>query len=157
MHHTVETLLARAIPEPNTGCWIWMGALAGGTGYPVTHQGRRTIGAHRLMASFLFGPVPSAMDACHRCDVRACINPEHLFLGTRAENLADMRAKGRDNHVKGERSPKAKLTAKSVAEIKRSLATGAHPSELALRYGVTAPVVYNIKAGRAWKHITEAA
>jgi hypothetical protein len=157
MVHTVETLLERATPEPNTGCWLWTKAIAGVTGYPVTHHRGVAVGAHRLMAALVFGPLSPGMDACHRCDVRSCINPDHLFVGTHAENMADMHAKGRANTVKGERKPGAKLNDRVVSEIKAALASGTHPNSLAAKYGVTPPVIYNIRAGRNWKHIKEAA
>jgi hypothetical protein len=151
--HTIESLLMRAIPEPNTGCWLWMGGLAGGTGYPVVRNGDTNVGAHRLMASLVYGELPSGIDACHRCDVRACINPTHLFLGTRAENLDDMRRKGRANDPKGVRHPKAKLTEADVHAIRAALAAGVPSVVLGRRYNVAANTILSIKSGRNWKSL----
>jgi hypothetical protein len=154
---TLEELLDRSEPEPNTGCWLWTGPVAGGTGYGVTRHNGKAIGAHRLAFALTHGGAPKGKDVCHRCDVRTCINPAHLFEGTRAENLADMRRKGRANDPKGERHPKAKLDVGDVQAIRRSLAAGAAAPGLASRYGVNKQTIYSIKHGRSWKCLKEEA
>lgn len=85
---------ARSIPVPESGCWIWLGAEKG-NGYGNVRQGRGNIPAHRRSFIESFGPVPTGVDVCHRCDTRCCINPDHLFLGTRLDNMRDCAAKGR--------------------------------------------------------------
>jgi hypothetical protein len=153
--HTVDSLLERAIPEPNTGCWLWLGGIAGGTGYPTVRNGNGNVGAHRLMASLIYGPIPAGMDACHRCDVRACVNPQHLFLGSRGENLADMRRKGRANDPRGEKHPKAKLTEDDVRAIRAALAAGTSSCVLGQQYGVAKNSILSIKHRRNWKHLPQ--
>lgn len=83
---------------PEAGCWIWMGCINKQTGYgDLTYQYRR-LSAHRAAWEAFNGPIPEGMHVLHRCDVRACCNPHHLFLGTNNGNIADSMRKGR--HIK---------------------------------------------------------
>ncbi|MGD4429391.1 HNH endonuclease signature motif containing protein, partial [Xanthomonas citri pv. citri] len=85
---------ARSIPVPESGCWLWLGAEKG-NGYGNVKEGRRNTTAHRRSWEEHNGPIPKGMHVCHKCDTRPCINPDHLFLGTRKQNMADCVAKDR--------------------------------------------------------------
>ncbi len=103
------------IPEPNSGCWLW-GAYCMTNGYGTfcPGNGRRVL-AHRASFELYVAPIPEGLLVLHRCDVRCCVNPNHLFLGTQADNIHDMWAKGR-----GSKPPKKKFGSRRGV-LKRTL------------------------------------
>jgi hypothetical protein len=90
---TVARITARVVVH-STGCWLWKGFVHK-TGYGMTSYRGQNSRVHRVMWLAAKGPIPPKMDVCHRCDVRHCCNPDHLWLGTRSQNLQDMVDKGR--------------------------------------------------------------
>ncbi len=95
--------------ERTEGCWWWRGAVGKSSGYGAffVDSTRRAVGAHRVAWELAYGPIPDGLLVCHRCDNRLCVRPDHLFLGTYADNDADMRSKGR---ARGGRRPAARPT-----------------------------------------------
>jgi len=83
----------RTIPEPNTGCFLWTGALV--HGYPEISVNSKSKRAHRVSYEVANGPIPSGLCVLHACDTPACVNPAHLFLGTARDNVHDCIKKGR--------------------------------------------------------------
>lgn len=92
-------VLAKAMPIPEAGCWLWTGT-ANERGYGRVYSGGRMWVAHRLSWTQANGPIPSGMFVCHKCDTPACVNPDHLFLGSPRDNVLDMVAKGRHRESK---------------------------------------------------------
>lgn len=134
-------------------CWLWLGRKSK-RGYGVLVHKGRTWRAHRLWWTLQHGSIPRGKVLCHHCDTRACIRPSHLFLGTPADNNADMHKKGRN--VRGERTAKAKLTAAKVRQI-RALWRPRKVSAryLGARFGVSERQVWNVLKRTSWNHVAE--
>ncbi len=142
--------------------WIWTGKPNGG-GYGTIGWGGsgRTIGAH--VASFIIhnGHVPDGMFVLHTCDIRLCVNPGHLFLGTQLDNMRDMIAKGRQargsalNHRPqvGEMNHGSRLSEETVLKIKGLLSAGWRQADVMRATGATRGNVWAIAHGKSWTHV----
>jgi hypothetical protein len=131
-------------------CWPWLGArLKSGYG----SVGHRRARAHRVAWQMSFGDIPSGQCVLHACDSPPCVNPAHLWLGTHAENMADMRAKGRQMAFSGERNGGAKLTESDIRAIRAACAAGETQCSVAVRFGVSNQHVSCISRGQKWRHV----
>lgn len=137
-------------PELNSGCWLWSGATTFGYGRFNIGNRKSTL-AHRVAWKLAGREIPQGLCLCHRCDVRTCVNPDHLFLGTQADNMADRQAKGRT--PRGTAHGQAKLNPEKVREIRRTRALGATIVALAEGHGVARRSVQDILSGRNWGHV----
>jgi hypothetical protein len=143
--------------KKSRGCWEWQGATSNGYGTLLENgTGSRAWYVHRYSWTIHFGPIPEGMYVCHTCDNRICIRPQHLWLGTNAENLKDMHSKGR-GHIPsvppGENHHLAKLTNTQVLSIREAHASGETETSIASRFGVTQPNIGYIVRRHTWKHI----
>lgn len=133
-------------------CWLWTASKTwDGYGRIGVHTPKQWDRAHRISWEIHFGPIPPGLYVLHRCDVRLCVNPDHLFLGTCAENLADMHEKGRS--PRGARNGNAKLTEEAVTEIRRRRAAGESLASVATRFGIHQNHVTAITTRRRWAHV----
>jgi DNA-binding XRE family transcriptional regulator len=160
-------------PEALSGCWLWHGYAHGSLGHGRVTINKRRVMAHRYAYEQAFGAIPDGLCVCHRCDVPACVNPDHLWLGTPAENTADMVAKGRQakgdrassrlhRHLRprgerlsrklaGERNASAVLTIEQVLSIREEYAAGGvSQSQLGAKYGVARGTIASITQGKSW-------
>lgn len=134
-------------------CWEWQ-ACKEKSGYGSLMVDGKKAKAHRISWELAYGPIPDGLYCLHRCDVRSCIRPSHLFLGTHIDNINDMDAKGRRKAAFGEQSGMAKLTEAEVKEIKKLYTSGERNlTALGRRFGVRRITVANICRGKTWKHI----
>ena len=129
------------------GCWLWTAAI-NNNGYGVIRVNGRLVKAHRYSWELVNVRIPEGLCALHRCDVPACVRPDHLWLGSQVDNMSDKVSKSR--HAQGTRHGMAKLTDGKVREIRT--AHGLH-REIAARFGVSRATVRLIKSGKIWSHL----
>lgn len=159
---TLERFNEKFEPCLITGCWHWRDALDV-YGYGRLQIGQRTTRkAHRVAYELFNGPIPHGMLVCHRCDVRCCVNPAHLFLGSPSDNNADMIAKGRRRDGgkphPGEKNGRAILSETKVIDILLRHARGeiGSAAKEARSLGLHPSAVQRLLSGDAWRHIPRA-
>lgn len=130
-------------------CWLWMGR-KNHSGYGRLSVNGKDVKTHRIMYEWFWSPIPDDGVVCHACDIRNCVNPQHLWVGTRQQNQEDMRKKGRS--AIGVRNPMAKLDPDKVKEI-RSLKGTMLQREIATRFGVTQELVGKVHRGEIWRRV----
>lgn len=145
-------VLSECVNTPD-GCMLWPHGTSA-PGYGKTRVAGGHVACHRLVYRSLVGEIPSGMFVCHACDTPRCCRPEHLFLGTPAENSADMVKKGRGPKNAGERHGNAKLTAEDVRAIRKlRRVDGLKFREIAEAFGITKAYVRSVTEGVTWRHV----
>lgn len=147
------------VSNPND-CWTWIGSFYG-NGYGKFHQTiskgvYKQFCSHRVAYMISKGEIPDGMVVCHKCDEHSCVNPNHLFVGTQADNLKDMDKKSRrvTYDRSGERNPSAKLTAEDVKSIRSKYKPNIYTGRmLAEEYGVSIPLIEKILSRKVWKEV----
>lgn len=135
-----------------TGCWDWLGRpMSNGYGV-ISDNGKQQL-THRYSFTKHTGEIPDGMVVMHLCDRPICCNPDHLKLGTQAENLLDMKEKGRHRAGVGERHRNAILSESQARHIKEMLKLGRKGAEIAKELNVSRHVIYAIKQNKSWTHV----
>ena len=142
-----DTFYSRILPEPNSGCWLWTGTYYN-TGYGQIHIRGKQMLAHRFSA-MISGREIEGRVVCHKCDVRGCVNPDHLVVADQRFNVIDAYDKGR--YASGERKSQSKFTDEEAAAIFLSTK---RTSELAAEHGVSDGTISKIRRGRSWTRVT---
>jgi HNH endonuclease len=178
----IERFLAKVNKSTTNGCWLWVGAMST-NGYGHFSLNRKITGSHRAAWRLFNGSIPDGYQVCHKCDVRCCVNPGHLFLGTQKDNIQDMVAKGRaakpdvvgplnpmfgrshsedsrllqslakQHRYVGTNHPRASINEKQVKSIKEMRVTGATANSIAESLGISFHIVRNVIYRKSWKHI----
>lgn len=140
------------IPIRGKECSDWTGS---GVRYGVVKIYGRTSTASRLSWIIHNGPIPEGLDVCHKCDRPICVNPDHLFLGTKSQNIQDSIAKGRFkfNGKRGTEHYSTHFTEDDIREIRRRCANGESQTKMAAEYGVGQDEISRIKNRKRWKHV----
>ena len=152
-----ERFLLRVSPEPNSGCWLWDGAWrSDGYGASTSPGFKGTKQAHIVSWLLFRGPIPNGLFVLHRCDIRPCVNPAHLFLGTAKDNHDDCKNKDRDVPPplkRGESHGSAKLTECLVRHLRDERAAGVAFRELARRHGLDRRTITQAINRETWAHV----
>jgi hypothetical protein len=148
-----KAFLEEMAVKDGSGCWLWPRAVSK-QGYGVLRIGKaagKLWTLHRLAWTVWKGPIPKGISVLHRCDVRRCFNPDHLFLGTQQDNNKDRDSKGRVCH--GEKHANAVLTAEQVLEIRRRHKEGERKGDLGDVFGISRQGIHDVVMHRNWKHL----
>lgn len=146
----IERIENRIFYSP-CGCWYWLGNLNENLRAKITIEGKSKQ-VSRVIYELVKGKIPDGLFALHTCDNPMCVNPDHLFLGTKKENSIDMVKKGRCRAPMGSKSGMSKLTDEQVLEI-RSLKGKMTLKQIGKRFGITAANACSITRGDTWKHL----
>jgi len=145
-----ERIVRNMHQDHTRGCWNWTGGLSR-TGYALMsdaeHGDQR---AARVAYRAFHGAIPRGFYVLHACDNRACVNPDHLYVGTQQDNMNDAVARGHRNRPVGDHSPTAKLTRTKVSAIRQRHLEGERAVLLALEYQVDRSTIHAVVSGRTW-------
>jgi hypothetical protein len=154
-----DRLVSHIEINPISHCWEWRGSKRNGYGRMIvgsrTDGTRKSVSTHRVSYEIVYGEIPAGMEVCHKCDNPSCVNPNHLFIGTRQDNIDDRERKGRNVVLTGEEQKRSKLTKKAVKDARWERAyKGTSYQKLADRYGVSKKTMMSAINGVTWKCVS---
>lgn len=163
MTNPIDRIKSLSKLNPKTGCWEWIKSFRGTD--PLCQYGhlivgsrkdktRQTISAHRYSFEIFNGDIPHGLNVLHSCDNPKCVNPEHLFLGTRQDNVNDREYKGRNKPAKAaDKHPRTVLSNAQVILIKNDIIVGMKLTAISQKYNVKTHIIKDISSGRTWQSI----
>lgn len=139
---------------PFSGCWLWTGSCSH-NGYGFFRFDGKNTQAHRVSYKLFRGEIPDGLFVCHHCDVPCCVNPDHLFVGSRRDNLNDAKKKGRNKLLgrPGERHYLTTFKDEDVIEIRKLSKNGEACAHIARMYGKSETAIRWIIQRKSWQHL----
>lgn len=138
----MDRFFEKIAPEPNSGCWLWAASTKSWGYGQIGQRIGRPLAAHRVSYEYFKGPIPDGIHVCHKCDIPACVNPDHLFLGTHKDNMQDAVNKRKKHKKIIMKDKEARLSPSAKQSIYRS---PERPARLAKRFGISKKCVYEIR------------
>lgn len=145
-----QSYILSRISVDQAGCWIWGQSKREGYGRLIRHG--KTWSAHVFSFAVFVGPVEVGSQINHKCHIRSCCNPSHLYAGSQSENMADMKLAGRDRYLQGSQNGNSRIDKEKARAIYASKGIA---REVAERFGVSISLVYAIRKRQVWVHIHE--
>lgn len=147
--HIPERIERYSMPIPESGCIVWTSTV-GSNGYPFLEHRGKIIYLHKYVYKMINGPIPKGLWILHKCDVKSCINPNHLYAGTPTQNAQDRERRGRGNPPKGSEHVFSKLNDDIVRDVRNSSESN---YALGIKYGVARATIRNARNRKTWKHV----